>query len=59
VIILTAHRDRGYVDRAMQVGALGFLVKIAAAAELPTALEAVTRGERFISSLVRRQDGDG
>ena len=54
VIMLTAHRDYSYVDRALRIGAIGFLVKSAAAQELPAALEAVSSGRSFISSLVKR-----
>ena len=58
VIILTAHTDHGYVVRAFEVGAVGFLVKATLAGELRTALESVMRGERFISACVRHSEGD-
>ena len=51
VIIVTAHQSPSYVARAFEVGAAGYVVKVAVATDLPEALDAVTNGKRYISSL--------
>ena len=48
-ICLTMHADRIYLSAALEAGANGFVVKHAAAAELHRAIEAVMRGETYIS----------
>jgi PAS domain S-box-containing protein len=55
VIVVTADTDAALVERAFAVGADGFVAKVAAADELPRALKALSRGERFISPYVRKQ----
>ncbi len=49
VIILSMHATAEYARRAIQAGAAGYLLKDASAAELDLALQAVTRGETFLS----------
>ncbi len=48
VVILTTFGRPGYLRRAMEAGAAGFLVKDAPAAQLADALRRVLRGERVI-----------
>jgi two-component system, NarL family, response regulator DesR len=48
VVILTTFGRSGYLRRAMQSGAVGFLLKDAPAAELARALRRVMEGERVV-----------
>jgi len=59
IIILSMHADPAYVKKALRAGAVGYLLKGASVAELPLALEAVMRGESYLtpkisSSVVER-----
>lgn len=66
IIILSMHADPAYVKKALRAGADGYLLKGASVVELPLALQAVMRGESYLtpkisSSVVERilaQDGD-
>jgi len=49
VIILSMHPNEEYVWRALKAGAVGYLLKKAATAELETALQQVVRGEIYLS----------
>ena len=49
VIILSAHDNEEYYWRALKAGAAGYLLKMAATAELETALRSVMRGEIYLS----------
>lgn len=49
VVIVSMHADREYVRMALAAGASGYLLKQAARGELEKALEAVARGERWLS----------
>lgn len=49
VIILSMHGDRTHVTQALRAGVTGYLLKGAAVAELPLALEAVMRGETYLT----------
>jgi DNA-binding NarL/FixJ family response regulator len=53
-IVLSMHGTDAYVLQALRAGAAGYLLKHAAAEELPLALRAVLRGEVYISSAVSR-----
>ncbi len=48
VIILTTFGRSGYLKRAMESGALGFLLKDAPASELSSAIRRVMKGERVV-----------
>ncbi len=48
VLILTTFAQPGYLRRAMQSGAVGFLVKEAPAAQLAVAIRRAVAGERVI-----------
>ena len=52
VVIMSMHTDTGYVRQAMSAGALGFVVKEAAPAELELALHAAASGQTFLSPKV-------
>jgi DNA-binding NarL/FixJ family response regulator len=52
VLILSMHSADDYVLRAMRCGADGYLLKDAAASELGRALDALQRGERYLSPKV-------
>jgi DNA-binding NarL/FixJ family response regulator len=54
VIILSMYVNVEYVRRAMRAGAAGYLLKNAKAAELQTAIHAVTQGEAYISPAVAK-----
>jgi DNA-binding NarL/FixJ family response regulator len=48
VIFLTQYEDREYIQRALQVGAHGFLPKRAVAEQLVEAIERVCSGNRYL-----------
>ncbi len=52
VIILSMYSNPGYVYRALQAGASGFVIKRAAGRELVEAIRAVHAGRRYFSSQV-------
>ena len=54
VLILSMHSAEEFVRRAIKAGACGYLVKDSAPQELMLALEAVARGETYLSSRVSR-----
>jgi len=67
VILLSMHSDEAYVSKALDVGAAGYVLKNADAAELEMAVRAVARGDGYLSpavarhvvrGAVRRGDGD-
>ncbi len=49
VVFLTMHRDAAYARRALQAGAMGFVLKHSAPAELVIAVRAALQGRTFIS----------
>jgi DNA-binding NarL/FixJ family response regulator len=55
VIILSMHPNEEYVLRALRIGASGYLLKDANTAELEIALEAVVRGEIYLSPAISKQ----
>jgi|SRR5690242_8294252 len=54
VIVLTVHEDQEYADHAIAAGAMGFLPKSAASAELELALRMVAEGEIYLSPGISR-----
>jgi len=52
VLILSMHRADEYVLEAMRVGAAGYLLKESATVELGLAIEAASRGEKYLSPAV-------
>ena len=54
VIILSMHANEEYVAQALRAGAVGYLLKDSATAELDLALEAASRGETYLSPAISR-----
>lgn len=59
VVILSMHANEEYVAEALKAGAAGYLLKDCAAAELKIALDAVARGETYLSPVISRAVIDG
>lgn len=55
VIILSMHSNDEYVHQALRAGARGYILKEAAPRELEFAVEAVTRGEIFLSPAISKR----
>jgi DNA-binding NarL/FixJ family response regulator len=55
IIILSMHANEEYVRRSMQAGAAGYLLKGAEPAELELAIQAVMRGETYLTPAVSKQ----
>ena len=55
IIILSMHANEEYVRRALLAGATGYLLKGAEPAELEIALQAVMRGETYLTPAVSKQ----
>jgi DNA-binding NarL/FixJ family response regulator len=49
VVFLTMHQELAYARRALQAGAVGFVLKHSAAAELVAALRAALRGHIYVT----------
>ena len=49
VVFLTMHQDRAYARRALEAGAVGFVVKHSASDELVMAIHAALKGQTFIT----------
>ena len=54
VVILSMHSDEAYVMRSLQAGARAYLLKDSAAADLLSAIDAVSRGKSFFSAAISR-----
>jgi DNA-binding NarL/FixJ family response regulator len=54
VLILSMHTTEDFVRRALKAGAAGYVVKDSAPLELRMAIEAVMRGETYITSRVSK-----
>jgi DNA-binding NarL/FixJ family response regulator len=52
VLILSMHATEDFVRRALKAGAAGYIVKDSAPLELRMAIEAIRRGEIYVSSRV-------
>jgi two-component system invasion response regulator UvrY len=55
ILVLSAHEDTSYTRRAIQAGALGYLSKRGAPAELLQAVKAVARGASYIESEIAQR----
>jgi DNA-binding NarL/FixJ family response regulator len=58
LIFLTMHAGEDYVTEAFRAGAMGYLLKRAAASELLTAIHTVLKGNHYVSPLVTRNSLD-
>jgi len=54
ILFLTEHRSPDVAEAALETGAGGYLVKSDVGKELLPAMDAVAKGERFVSSTVKR-----
>ena len=54
LIFVTMHADADFVLEAFRVGAMGYVLKRAAASELLTAIREVLKGNHYVSPLVTR-----
>ena len=52
VVVLSMHSNREHVYQAMKAGAMGYVLKDAASAELVKAVRAVCAGQRYVSSAI-------
>lgn len=52
IVMLSMHADRHYVVDSLRAGASGYLLKTSAAGELMLALEAIGRGDTYLSPRV-------
>lgn len=55
ILILSAHSDEEYVDRALALGVAGYVLKQSSLEELATAIRAARAGERWFSAGVARK----
>jgi DNA-binding NarL/FixJ family response regulator len=55
ILILTMHKSKQHISRALSAGADGYLLKENAFADLVSAIEKIRRGETYISNLVLSQ----
>lgn len=55
VLILTMHKTRTYVEQVLRAGASGYLLKELGAAEVITAIRAVSEGQSYLSPSITQQ----
>jgi DNA-binding NarL/FixJ family response regulator len=55
VIILSMHANEEYVLQTLRAGAMGYLLKDAATAELELAIQAVSRGDTYLSPAISKR----
>ncbi len=55
ILILSAHCDDAYVEKAIKLGACGYLIKQTAAHILPEAIREVYKGKRFFSPTISKR----
>jgi DNA-binding NarL/FixJ family response regulator len=55
VLMLSAHSDDAYVERAVALGAVGFLVKQSSSNDLSKAIHEAQKGQTFFSSAVAKR----
>lgn len=59
VLVLTAYKDKGYLERLLNVGASGFILKLSAAEELIGAIRRVAGGEIYLDPQMADRITDG
>ncbi|HKW86722.1 MAG TPA: response regulator transcription factor, partial [Nitrospiraceae bacterium] len=52
IIFVTMHADPAYVTEGFRAGASGYLLKRSAAAELAQAIQAVLKGQHYVTPLI-------
>ena len=55
VVILSAHSDDAYVEQAIAIGAVGFLLKQTSSLDLSRAIREVYRGNTFFSASISKR----
>jgi DNA-binding NarL/FixJ family response regulator len=55
IVILSAHSDDAYVDQAVAIGAVGFLLKQTSSHDLSTAIREVQKGNTFFSPSIAKR----
>jgi DNA-binding NarL/FixJ family response regulator len=55
VIILSMHANEEYVLQTLRAGAMGYLLKDAATAELELAIQAISRGDTYLSPAISKR----
>lgn len=58
VVILSAHSDEAYVERVVELGARGYLIKQSAAHVLPEAIREIHKGRTYFSPTIDRRQKD-
>jgi DNA-binding NarL/FixJ family response regulator len=58
ILILSAHSDDAYVEKALSLGASGFLVKQTAFHVLPETIRRIVAGSMFLSPAISKRLGD-
>jgi DNA-binding NarL/FixJ family response regulator len=58
VAILSMHHTTEYMQRALEAGAVGYLLKDSAGSELVTAIRALHSGKRYLSQQVAKSLGE-
>jgi two-component system, NarL family, response regulator NreC len=59
ILILTAYKDKGYLDRLLNIGASGFILKLSAADELIGAIRLVAGGKVYLDPQMADRITDG
>jgi two-component system response regulator NreC len=59
ILVLTAYKDKGYLDRLLNVGAAGFILKLSAAEELIGAIRLVAGGGIYLDPQMADRITDG
>ncbi len=59
IVVLTAYKDRGYLDRFMKLGASGYVLKFSAADELIEAIRLVAAGGIYLDPEMADRVADG
>jgi len=55
ILILSAHSDDAYVEKVLELGASGYLIKQTVATILPEAIREVYKGKRFLSPSISKR----
>lgn len=59
ILVLTAYKDKGYLDRLLNVGASGFVLKLSAAEELIGAIRLVAGGGIYLDPQMAERITEG
>lgn len=59
ILVLTAYKDKGYLDRLLKLGASGFILKLSAAEELIGAIRRVAGGGIYLDPQMVDRIADG